>query len=76
MSELNQKFIINLSFFAIEVKMWLQTFCVTLASVQTAMLSWLLPVIIFEGNFFSETGASCKQVNISLDSSWAAHSSA
>jgi len=52
MSELNQKFIINLSFFAIEVKMWLQTFCVTLASVQTAMLSWLLPVIIFEGNFF------------------------
>jgi hypothetical protein len=31
------------------------------------MLSWLLPGIIFEDNFFSETGASRKQVKLSLD---------
>jgi hypothetical protein len=30
------------------------------------MLSWLLPVIIFEGDFF-QTGAGRKQVKLSLD---------
>jgi hypothetical protein len=30
------------------------------------MLSWLLPVIIFEGKFF-QTGAWRKQVKVSLD---------
>ena len=49
--------------------MWLQTFFLTLASPSTAMLSWLLPVIIFESKIFSKTGASLKQVKLTLDKS-------
>ena len=45
----------NWSFSPIKAKMWLQTFFLTLASLSTAMLSWLLPVIIFEGKFFFQT---------------------
>lgn len=48
----------NWSFSPLKAKIWLQTFLQTLASLSTAMLSWLLPAIIFEGKFFSKTGAS------------------
>ena len=43
-------------FSPIKAKMWLQTFFLTLASPSTAMLSWLLPEIIFEGKFFCKNG--------------------
>jgi hypothetical protein len=47
--------------------MCLQTFLLSLASLEAAMLSWLLPVIIFDCNFFPKTGVSRFQVELSLD---------
>lgn len=48
--------------------MCLQTFLLSLASLEAAMLSWLLPVIIFDGNFFYKKRVlRAFQVELGLD---------
>ncbi|MEG4111613.1 MULTISPECIES: hypothetical protein [unclassified Microcoleus] len=48
------------------LRLCLQTFLLSLASLEAAMLSWLLPVIIFDGIFLEKRVLRAFQVELSV----------